>query len=99
MKEFEEIIDSDNVICPYCDHSYEPELESFSEDERIEVCDSCNMKFHHVDEISYSCITRPDCALNGKEHIFISFKFRDGSYRYFCKVCNEIKTRSIELQK
>lgn len=36
MSEFDERMDSNNVICPYCGYDYQPESEDFDEDEQVE---------------------------------------------------------------
>lgn len=45
MSEFTDTFESDGLKCPYCGNMKEVEAESYSEDERIHQCRSCNKKY------------------------------------------------------
>jgi len=68
MPEFEEQIDDDNATCPYCKESYQVEAEDYSEDERIEQCGGCGKKYELRQVFSVDHRTKPDCAINDKDH-------------------------------
>ena len=55
----EEQSDDCNVICPYCQASYQAEAECFSEDEREEECFSCKRTYILHDECTITHYTRP----------------------------------------
>lgn len=48
-----------NVICPYCDYSYQAESEDFSDQEREQICGQCDREFLLWDEMSITHHTRP----------------------------------------
>lgn len=89
MSEFEETSGLDERECPYCGESYQPETEDFSEDARVETCDSCGKKYHAVDSVSISYEAAPDCSLNDGQH-----KYEDLGHAYlFCATCGQIGPR------
>lgn len=61
-------MDSDNVICPYCKHEYQPEAEDYSEDTREEECSECEKKYWVYQSFSVDHHAKPDCELNGEQH-------------------------------
>ena len=75
------------AICPYCGHENHVEAEDFSESEREDYCESCEMKFLIYQSFSVTNNTIPDCKLNGEDH---SFKGRDG--REICINCGRLKS-------
>jgi|SRR5882672_7246667 len=60
--------DDNNVICPYCKHTYQPESEDYSEDIREVQCFECEKKFRVYQSFSVSHHSKPDCELNGEAH-------------------------------
>lgn len=93
MSEFDERMDSNNVICPYCGYDYQPESEDFDEDEQVEKCGACGKSFYHHDVVTYDHCTRPDCELNGENHKWETLSLRSGDHD-FCEVCGVIKPLS-----
>jgi hypothetical protein len=88
----EDQIDSNNVICPYCQHEcYQPEGEDYSEDEREEECPSCAKKFYSSQSFSVDHHTRGDCALNDEDHDYRDHHLRSGKVVPFCEKCGEIQ--------
>jgi hypothetical protein len=51
-------MDSCNVICPYCGHSYQPEAEDYNSDCRDENCDNCGQTFEVWQEFTVDHITK-----------------------------------------
>jgi len=96
MSDYDEELDSSNVICPYCKHEYQPEPEDFDEDESVEECSNCHKKFHHHDEITYDYHTRPDCELNDEEH---KWELNEHTNHDFCEVCGIIRPFNDEQRK
>lgn len=47
----------DNVICPHCGASYQPESEDFSETPRTEECFTCKKKYEVWQEFSVTHVT------------------------------------------
>lgn len=91
MSTYEEKTDSNNVICPYCGHSYQCEAEDYCEDGREEECDECGKKFHMSTYFDVTHTTEPDCELNEEQHEWESFTLRNGKTHDFCKVCNKCR--------
>ena len=89
MSEFEDQIDGCNVICPYCKSEYQPEAEDFSEDSREEECHDCGKKFYAYDSLTVDHHSRPDCELNGEQHKWEPYLFRDGRSHDYCTVCDK----------
>lgn len=65
MSQFEETVDSDNIECPYCGYSYQPECESYDEDESVDDCGNCGKKFYSRQSFTVDHHARPDCELTG----------------------------------
>ena len=99
MSQYEEEMDGNNIICPYCRHEYQPEGEDFGEDERIEECEDCGSKFYHHDEVTYEHHTRPDCEINGEDHKWYTIVLRSGDKHDFCEVCGIIRPLNDEQKK
>lgn len=90
MSNFETTINPD-IVCPYCFHtfkdSYEYGDESFPEGEE---CPKCNNRFHYTKQITVEYETRPDCTLNGKEHVEKDFFNNNNELiGIFCDVCDK----------
>jgi len=51
-------MDGNNVICPYCGNSYQPEAEDYDTDCRDEECDKCGKAFDVWQEFTVYHITR-----------------------------------------
>lgn len=77
------------MICPYCEHEYEPECESYSEDESVEKCSGCGKKYHAHQSFSVDHHAEPDCELNGEHHQWEDHDMRDGTTHPFCSVCGK----------
>lgn len=52
-------VNSSFVICPHCQHQYQPESEDFDEDEREEECSECGGLYLLRNEMSVTHYTRP----------------------------------------
>ena len=88
---YEEQIDDNDSICPYCHDRYQVEAEDYDENEREVECDNCGKKYWLMESFSVTHNTRPDCQLNGTEHDFELITLRDGAKVFFCKICDECK--------
>lgn len=89
MSKFDTTINDDNIECPYCGHEHTFESESFSEDQVITTCDSCDKKFY-----SYQCLmvdhrSEPDCELNDGDHDYQLVSLGSGESHNFCSVCDK----------
>lgn len=60
--------DSGEIICPYCQHRFQPEAEDYSEDSREHECSECEKKFWMYQVFSVDHYSKPDCELNGERH-------------------------------
>ena len=88
--QYENEIDSCNVICPYCKAAYEPDGETFSEDPRIEECDECGKQYHLHDSWTIDHHTSPDCEINGEQHKWEARQLTKGPHD-FCSVCDKCR--------
>ena len=91
MPKYEETWDVCNRICPYCGESYQVESEDYSEDTHEEECDDCGKKYYGHENFSVSCIAKPDCVLNGDDHIWEPIPVKGGTHD-FCSICGECRT-------
>lgn len=91
MSEYEEQLDDMNVICPYCEYSYQCEPEDYDEDGHVEECEECGKKFHMSTSFSVTHHSQPDCILNGDEHLWEPVTLRSGKAHDFCSVCGECR--------
>ena len=92
MSQYNDEIDSSDVICPYCGWNYQPEGEDFSEDHNVEECEDCGKNFYHYDSISVYHHTEPNCEINGEKHEWESHELRDGRRHDFCSVCGKCRS-------
>ena len=88
ITQYEETSDDDNRVCPYCQHSHHIECQDYNEEERVDECEECGKKFHVSEVYSVTHHARPDCELNGEEHIFVN---AISSIYFFCKKCDVLK--------
>ena len=88
-KTAEDQVDSNSVICPYCKHEYQPDGESYSEDEIEDECDGCEKKFYSHQSFSVDHHTRGDCELNGEEHDYQPRSIGNGRFAPFCDKCDK----------
>ena len=91
LSKYEDEWDEDYVICPYCEHKYQPEAESYSEDVSEETCGECGKKYTLYQEFSVTHRTSPDCKLNGQAHVWELKKLRGGRSHDFCETCGACK--------
>ena len=84
----EQTFDDCHRKCPYCGHTHQPEMESFSEDSREETCENCGKSYHAHDSFSVTHYATPDCELNGEAHDWQDKYVRGGSKHPFCSKCN-----------
>jgi hypothetical protein len=91
MSKYERESDDVDVICPYCGHRYQFEIEGFNEDERTEVCYKCGKKYWLSNEVVVENHTHPDCGLNGDEHQFVKIIATGGRPCFHCNVCGANK--------
>lgn len=52
-------LDSSQVICPHCGHAYHPEAEDYSDQQRVEECDNCQLPFTVWQEFDVTHYTTP----------------------------------------
>lgn len=67
--QFREMMSDDEIICPYCNASFQPECEEYSETSRPHKCE-CGKQFHMHQEFSVTHFAQPDCELNDEAHIW-----------------------------
>ena len=91
VSKFQDQIDSNDAICPYCEDSYHVESEDYDESEREETCENCGNKYWLYQSFSVDHCTRPDCELNGKSHEYELITLQNGKKVYFCLVCDKCK--------
>lgn len=89
MPIYEEKIDDNDAICPYCEHRVHVEAEDYDEDCRQETCESCGKTYWLNENFSVTHTTRPDCGLNGQEHVYERITFKDGKQADFCTICDD----------
>lgn len=68
MSRFEHTSDDCEVICPYCEYSYQREAEDYDRSERVEECEDCGKHFVTYDDFSVTHFAMPDCGANDEEH-------------------------------
>jgi len=98
MSKFRDEIDSQYVICPYCEyHSlYDPEDISESINKYplgvTKECAECGQSYRlHKIYLSEN-LTEPDCELNNKKHVWEPRELSSpGDYHSFCSICNQIR--------
>ena len=88
MAEFESTIDSNDAICPYCGDRRQVDAADYNEDTRIEGCCNCGCSYWQHESFSVTHHCRPDCAINGDEHIYKPVKLPSGTVALFCSVCD-----------
>ena len=89
MSRYINTMNGDNVECPYCGYTYQPEAENYSEDERPKECDECGKQYRLYQSFSVTHCAEPDCGLNGEQHDYQPIKLRDGGEHPFCTVCGK----------
>jgi|GEM_PF-1897089 len=89
---YQDKYDNNNVICPYCGFSYEPECGDYSDYERPEQCEKCRMNFYVQQIFEVSHQTKPDCSLNNKNHNWVEVNLRNGSKHDFCSICDKCRS-------
>lgn len=89
MSKYDEQLDDNNAICPYCKHSWQVEAEDYDEEEREEECVECGKRYWLHDSFSVTHYTRPDCEINGGDHKWELMTFSGGGQAFFCATCNE----------
>ena len=87
MSKFEDQIDSNDAICPYCIHRYQVESEDYDEDQREEYCENCGKSYWLSQSFTVTHETCPDCSLNGMEHHFEEKPLSNGKKAKFCTEC------------
>jgi hypothetical protein len=81
--------------CPYCEHAYQPESETYSEDSRVEECEGCGKNYHAKDSFSVTHYAEPDCELNGEVHDWQDKCVRGGRKHPFCTKCEKCMPMSM----
>lgn len=95
MSEFEEQVDDAEAICPYCMATHQPEAEDYSEDSREIECYECGKKYWLNQSFSVSHWAKPDCALNGTEHVWETKpKYPEHKWCVVCGKCESIRASS-----
>lgn len=87
--QFEEQIDNNDSVCPYCGDRYQVEAEDYDEDERQDECGGCGKKYWLHQRFSVEHYSRPDCELNGQAHSYERIKLKNGREADFCTVCDD----------
>ena len=90
MSKFEDQIDSNDSICPYCLHRYQVESEDYDEDPREGECENCGKSYWLRQIFTVTHETCPDCSLNGMEHHFEEKPLINGKKAKFCTECGMI---------
>ena len=90
MSEYDDQIDDNDSICPYCEERYQVECEDYSEDDQIIECHQCGKKYHLCQSFTVNHCTSPDCELNGEEHQFERVECTNGPAD-FCKTCGKCR--------
>ena len=91
MSQYDDQIDSINVVCPYCKYEYQPEGEDYSEGLRVDECGECGMKFELCQSFDVAHHTYPDCSINNTEHDWQPIELRDGKTHDFCTICDKCR--------
>ena len=92
MSEYDEQMNGNDLICPYCEESYQLEGEDYMTDQEVEEeCDNCGMKYIRIVEMAVTITATPDCLLNGNKHDFIATL--PGSAYQECRVCGKLERK------
>lgn len=87
---YENQLDDNYAICPYCNNKWEVESEDYSEDSRKIECD-CGKKYYLHESFSITHHTDPNCELNGEQHQFERIKLNNGKEADFCIICDQCR--------
>ena len=87
MSEYDEQVDSNDSICPYCGGSFQVETEDYSEDTSVVECYDCGKKYYLHQSFEVNHHTRPDCELNDTPHKYEPIEVRGRGLVPFCSVC------------
>lgn len=94
MAQFEEQLDDNEAICPYCQARHHVEAEDYNEDSRAVECDSCGRKYWLTQSFSVTHHAKPDCTLNSQEHLYERVDLKNGRQADFCTVCDHCRSVS-----
>lgn len=89
MTTFTETINDNEVECPYCHNTYQPEASDYTEETHIEECEECGKKYYTHQIYSVYHKTQPDCELNGGEHNYQMIPIGSGMSHPFCTICDK----------
>lgn len=97
MSEFDDQLDGEFAICPYCKNGADVEAEDFSENERVEDCRKCGKKYWLCQSLAIHHNTMPDCELNNLRHDYqdVELETSNGTRWPFCTVCGKCKEANI----
>ena len=95
ISKFQDQVDDNEVVCPYCKYSYQPESEDYSEDSLVDKCEECGMKFHTHQSFTVTNYASPDCELNGEQHQWVPVQLKDKVHD-FCSVCDSCRPHRRE---
>lgn len=90
MSRYEDTRHECNRVCPYCGDSYQPEGEEYSEDTRVEECETCGKQYRAHDVFTVEHVAQPDCTLNGEHHSWQPARVGPGFKQ--CEECGQVTT-------
>lgn len=97
MVQIHEKYGENEITCPYCGYEFSDSWEYRQECDEEECCE-CGKKFHWSRNVSVDYTSKPDCKLNGEEHVMSDWEYFDHTDswgdRCFgrkkeCEVCGE----------
>ena len=88
---FTDTMSDEGRECPYCGWEYQPEAETYSEDNRIEECESCGKNYHAYESFTVTHHAKPDCEINNLAHNYQPIKLMDGRSHEFCVICDKCR--------
>jgi DNA-directed RNA polymerase subunit RPC12/RpoP len=93
IPKYEDEMDDNDVICPYCKATYQPDSETFDEWSREEECEECGKTYELHQSFSVTHHTHPDCSLNNEEHDW--YKAPDHNIMC-CNICEAFRSPTEE---
>ena len=92
MPRYREENSSDHRKCPYCGYTHHVEGEDYSEEDREEECSECGEKYWAAEVFEVTHFSRPDCALNGREHDWFEYVGHGQVLHRRCRECGKFSS-------